>query len=404
LNVTSVLEGSVRRAGNRLRVAAQLINAADGYHVWSETYDRELADVFEVQDELTRSIVGNLRPRLAGVDSQPIVVPPTSSVEAYTLYLQGRFFWNKRTIEGYRRGIEVFEQALARDPRFALPYTGIADCWAMLGFDYFGGAPAREAMPNAKEAAERALELEPDLAEALTPLAVVAMLYDWDWPEAERRFQRALRLKPSYVPALLWYSYFLTIRRRHGESLETVRRAAELDPLSLIVHQSVARSLHYSGRYRESEEQCRRLLDMDPAYVSAYETIARPLTAMGRLEEAEGFLREGVARSGRWSLLLGALGHVLGVAGKRAEALTIVDELEERARRQYVPRYHVAVVYYGLHDEAAALREIERCLAERSGVASWVFIDPHLDWLIGNPRFVALARQIGLDPFATEAR
>jgi len=200
LNVTTVLEGSVRRAGNRLRVTAQLINATDGYHLWSETYDRELADVFEVQDELSRSIVNTLRPKLTGAGtvrstltiSGPLVVPATANLDAYTAYLKGRFFWHTRTLNGYRSGIEMFETARARDPSFALPYTGIADCWAMLGFDYFGGVPAREGMPRAKEAARRALELDDSLAEAYSPLGVVAMLWDWDWVEAERYFGRAL--------------------------------------------------------------------------------------------------------------------------------------------------------------------------------------------------------------------
>ena len=396
LNVGAVLEGSVRRAGSRLRVSAQLINAADGYHLWSENYDRQLADVFDVQDELSRSIVATLRPKLTGADSRPLVVPPTASLEAYTLYLKGRFFWNKRTLEGYLKGIEVFEQALTKDERFPLPYTGIADCWAMLGFDYFGGAAPREAMPRAKVAALRALELDGSLAEAHSPLGVVGMLYDWDWPGAERHFRRALQLKPEYVPAHIWYSYFLTVMGRHAESLEAVRRATELDPLSLIVHQSMARSLHYGGRYEESVEQCRRILDMDPSYVTAYETIVRPLCQLGRYTEAEELALEGVHRSGRWSLLLGALGCVCGLAGKRPEALAIVAELEEQARHRYVPRYHVALVYYGLRDEADALHEIERSIAERSGVVSWIFVDPHSLWLKGNPRFEALARQVGL--------
>ncbi len=254
LNVGAVLEGSVRRAGSRLRVTAQLINAADGYHIWSETYDRQLADVFEVQDELSRSIVNTLRPKLVGAGSEPLVLPPTTNVDAYTAYLKGRFFWNKRTLEGYRKGIQFFELALARDPGFALPYTGIADCWAMLGFDYFGGVPPGEGMPKAKAAALRSLELGGDLAEGHTPLGVVSMLYDWDWSAAEQHFRLALQLKPGYVPALLWYSLFLSVRRRHDESLAVIRRAAELEPLALIVHQSVARSLHYAGRYEEAVE------------------------------------------------------------------------------------------------------------------------------------------------------
>jgi tetratricopeptide (TPR) repeat protein len=396
LNVTAVLEGSVRRSGNRLRVTAQLINASDGYHLWSETYDRQLADVFEVQDELTRSIVGTLRPRLAGVDSEPLVVPPTTNLDAYTLYLKGRFFWNKRTIEGYHKGIESFEAALAEDRRFPLPYTGIADCWAMLGFDYFGGAPPREAMPKAKSAALRALELDAHLAEAYSPLGVVGMLYEWDWTDAERQFRRALDLKPGYVQARIWYSYLLSILGRHGESLEVIRRAAELDPLSLVVHQTVARSLHYAGRYEEAVEQCRRLLDMDPAYVTGYETIVRPLSELGRHAEAEALALEGVARSGRWSLLLGTLGRVYAISGKHAEARAILEELEEQSRRRYVPRFHVALIYYGLRDEADALREIERSIAERSGVVSWLLVDPHMSWLRGNPRFDDLTREVGL--------
>ena len=327
LNVNAVLEGSVRRAGNRLRVTAQLIDIEDGYHLWSETYDRQMADVFEVQDELSRSIAATLRVRLSRTDSGPLVVPPTASVEAYTLYLKGRFFWNKRTLESYRRGIEYFEQAVVSDRSFPLPYTGIADCWAMLGFDYFGGAPAAEAMPKAKEAAHRALELSPDLAEAHVPLAVAAMLYDRDWAEAERRFRLALQQKPGYYPALIWSSLFYGMVGRHSESLEAARRAVEVEPLTPIVHQCVVRSLHYAGDYEAAVEQGRRLIEMDPSFVTAYETIARPLTALGRFEEALALVQEGVALSGRWSLLLSELGHVCGRMGRRAEALAVLEEM-----------------------------------------------------------------------------
>jgi tetratricopeptide (TPR) repeat protein len=175
------------------------------------------------------------------------------------------------------------------------------------------------------------------------------------------------------------------------------RRAAELDPLSLVVHQTVARSLYYAGRHEEAIDQCRRLLDMDPEYVTAYETIVRPLSALERYAEAEEFAREGVARSGRWSLLLGALGWVYGRAGKEAEARAILKELEEQARRRYVPRFHIALVHYGLRDEEAALREIEHSIARRSGVVSWLLIDPYTEWLKRNPRFQVLIRKLGLE-------
>jgi eukaryotic-like serine/threonine-protein kinase len=404
LNVTAVLEGSVRRAGNRLRVTAQLINAADGYHLWSDTYDRQLADVFEVQDELSRSIVGTLRPKLmggrpaasAGTISGPLVVPATTSLEAYTAYLKGRFYWNMRTLDGYRKSIDCFEAALARDPDFALPYTGIADSWAMLGFDFFGGVPPAEGMPRAQAAARRGLELDATLAEAHSPLGVTSMLYDRDWAEAERRFRRALELKPDYVPALLWYSLFLTVMGRHDESLPVIRRAAEIEPLSLIVHQGVVRSLHYAGRYEEAIEHCLRLLEMDPGFVTAYETMARPLCALGRVAEAEAYAREGVARSGRWSLLLGALGQVCGLAGKTAEAHAILAELGELSRTRFVPRYHFAIVYYGLRDREHALGELARGVAERSGVILWTPIDPHLSWLWSDPDYQEIIRRLAL--------
>ncbi len=407
LNVTAVLEGSVRRAGNRLRVTAQLINAADGYHLWSDTYDRQLADVFEVQDELSRSIVGTLRPRLTGgragtsaasaaTVSGPLVVPATTSLEAYTAYLRGRFHWNMRTLDGYRKGIDCFEAALARDPDFALPYTGIADSWAMLAFDYFGGVPAADGMPRAQAAARRALELDETLAEAHSPLGVTSMLYDWDWTEAERRFRRALELKPDYVPALLWYSLFLTVMCRHDESLAFIRRAAEIEPLGLIVHQSVARSLHYAGEHEEAVEHCLRLLEMDPGFVTAYETIVRPLCVLGRVAEAEAYAREGVARSGRWSLLLGALGHICGLVGKTAEAHAILAELDGLSRTRFVPRYHFAVVYYGLRDREKALGELARGMAERSGVILWTPIDPHLSWLWSDPDYQKIIRPLAL--------
>ena len=411
LNVTTVLEGSVRRAGNRLRVTAQLINAADGYHLWSETYDRELADVFAVQDELSRSIVSTLRSKLTGTGSArstvtvsgPLVVPATDDLDAYTAYLKGRFFWHTRTLNGYRSGIQMFEVARARDPSFALPYTGIADCWAMLGFDYFGGVPAREGMPRAKEAARRALELDDSLAEAYSPLGVVAMLWDWDWVEAERCFRRALELNPDYVPALIWYSFLLGILGRHDEGLAAVRHAARVEPLAMIVHQSVARSLHYAGRYDEAVSHNRRVLEMDPSFVTAYESITRPLTVLGRLEEAEAYAREGVARSGRWSLLLAALGYVVALRGKRAEAEAILAELDAQSRERYVPRYHFALVRYGIREVEPAIALLTAALAERSGVAVWLGVEPHVNWLASDPRYQEIVRRVGLEVLNAEA-
>ena len=224
-----------------------------------------------------------------------------------------------------------------------------------------------------------------------------------DWAEAERCFRRSLELQPNYVPALLWYSFLLGILGRHDEGLACVRHAAKVEPLAMIVHQSVGRSLHYAGRHEEAVSHCRRLLEVDPSFVAGYETIARPLCVLGRLNEAEAYAREGVARSGRWSLLLSTLGHVLGLAGKRAEAEAILAELEAQAREHYVPRYHFALVRYGMRDADMAIAELTASLAERSGVAAWLGIDPHVNWLWRDPRYQVVVRRLGLEVANAEA-
>jgi len=396
LNVGAVLEGSVRRAGNRLRVSAQLIDAADGYHLWSETYDRQLADVFEVQDELSRSIVRTLRPKLIGSSAEPLVVPATTNLEAYTLYLQGRYFWNTRLVEGYRKAIELFERAVAADPSYPLPYTGIADCFTILSFDYYGVFPAHEGMPKAKAAALRALELDASLAEAHSSLGMVSMLYDWDWPLAEREFRRSLELNPDYVQPRLWYSMLLTVLRRPDEAMEVLRRATEVEPLSLIVHQMVARVLLYAGRYEEALDRNRRLLEMDPSFHPGYDTLVRALLALGRLDEAEAAAREGVTRSGGWSLLLSALGNVLARRGKREEAYAVLAELEEQSRQRFVPPYHFATVRFGFRDEEETLGLMEQGLKDRNGTMAWIGVEPENDWLVDKPRYRRLLREMRL--------
>ncbi|HET7600152.1 MAG TPA: protein kinase [Gemmatimonadales bacterium] len=396
LNVGAVLEGSVRRAGNRLRVSAQLIDAADGYHLWSETYDRQLADVFEVQDELSRSIVRTLRPKLIGSSAEPLVVPATTNLEAYTLYLQGRYFWNTRLVEGYRKAIELFERAVAADPSYPLPYTGIADCFTILSFDYYGVFPAHEGMPKAKAAALRALELDASLAEAHSSLGMVSMLYDWDWPLAEREFRRSLELNPDYVQPRLWYSMLLTVLRRPDEAMEVLRRATEVEPLSLIVHQMVARVLLYAGRYEEALDRNRRLLEMDPSFHPGYDTLVRALLALGRLDEAEAAAREGVTRSRGWSLLLSALGNVLARRGKREEAYAVLAELEEQSRQRFVPPYHFATVRFGFRDEEETLGLMEQGLKDRNGTMAWIGVEPENDWLVDKPRYRRLLREMRL--------
>ena len=229
LNVQAVVEGSVRRAGRRLRLSAQLTNVADGYQLWSETFDRELEDVFAIQDELSRGIVRALQIRLLGAESAALVKPSTDDFEAYTLYLKGRHFWNRRTEAGLRLGLDYFEQALARDPGYAPAHAGVADSYAILGF--YSSLPPTEAFPKARQAASRALELDPTLAEARPALAYVAMYHDWDWAGAEREFRLAIALNPGYSTTHQWYGNFLSILGRFDESVAEFSRAIALDPV-----------------------------------------------------------------------------------------------------------------------------------------------------------------------------
>jgi eukaryotic-like serine/threonine-protein kinase len=381
LNVTTVLEGSVRRAGNRLRITAQLISTVDGYHLWSETYDREVADVFAVQDELSRAIAGALKLRLVERAA------PTDDLEAYTLYLRGRYFWNRRTVEGYRHGIEQFEAALRRDPNYALAHAGIADCYSMLAFDHYGGMPPRDGMPKAKAAAERALELDGSLAEANTTLAVIALLFDWDWAGAERRFRAATQLNRNYAQAYHWMSHLLSTRQRHEESYRAIHRALELDPMSLILHQNLGRALHFAGRHAEAAAQLEKTVEMDPAFASTYEALSRPLCSLGRLEEAEALIRTGIEKGGPWAMLVSSLGYVAGLRGDRAEALRCLAELEDQQQRVYVPATHLACIHLGLNDIDACARELVRMQAQHSSIIPWLKVDPRWTPLHAHPGF-----------------
>src|SRR5829696_5388365 len=285
LNVGAVLEGSVRRAGDRLRITAQLVNSAEGYYMWSETFDRGIADVFAVQDELARAITTNLRVRLTPGDGS-VVDPPTENVDAYTNYLQGLHHVSRFTVEGYRQAIQFFQAALAKDPFYARAYAGIARCYAMLGFDWYAGMAACEAMPLAKASAVRALELDDSLAEGHLGMGYVRMLFDWDWVGAEISFRRAIELNPGFAMAYHWLSLLLSTRNRHQESIELVHRARELDPLSLIINQNLGRAYHLAGRYDEAIEHYRRTLTLEPGFFTAHAMLAESLTLLRRYEEA----------------------------------------------------------------------------------------------------------------------
>ncbi len=394
LQVKSVLEGSVRRAGRRLRVTAQLIDVADGFLLWSDTFDRELEDVFAIQDEITRAIVGALKVRLFGSQQQVLVKPTTDDLEAYTLYLKGRHFWNRRTEQALWHGLDYFQQATARDPGFAQAHAGVADSYAILGF--YSALPPTEAFPKAKAAAQQALANDPALAEAHPALAYVHMYHTWDWQAAENEFAIAIELNPGYATAHQWYGNFLAVHGRFDESAAAFGKAIALDPLSPLKQAALGWSRYFARRYDEAAAQCRRALELDSGYWVAHLWLGLALEELGALEEAVGEFEEALRLSGRNVANLGYLGHALAIAGRTAEARQVLQDLVQLSAERYVSPYDIGVIYLGLGESDAALEWLERAYAERDHQMTFLGVDPRLDRVRASPRFVGLMQMMGL--------
>ena len=375
LDVGAVLEGSVRRAGDRIRVTAQLVNAADGYHLWSATYDRELADVFALQEELAQAIVGAL-PLPATAKPELLVRPSTSGTEAYTLYLKGRFFTSKRSIEGLAAGIEFFEQAIALDPGYALARAALAEGWAFRGFEEFGDLSPLLAMPRAEAAVQRALELDPDLPEGHCVTGILRLLFDWHSSAAEVSLRRAIELKPKFPLAHTWYAVLLMSRGQHEEAVARCEHAMELDPLALTIHTVLGQCHHFAGRFDEALRLHRATLELEPANMRAFVWSARSYRVTGQFEEALRTSEEAIRRCGRLPVLVGELGTALGLLGRRGEALAGLDELKEMRHRRYVsPAWEVGILQaLGAEEEVRAA--FARMVAERSGLVPFLATDP----------------------------
>jgi serine/threonine-protein kinase len=396
LKVGAIVEGSVRRSGTRLRVTAQLINAADGYQLWSESYDRKLSDIFEVQDELSRAIVATLRPKLQPNDAGTLVVPATTNLDAYTAYLKGRFFWNKRTPDAMQKGIEYFEQALQADPEYAPAHAGLADAYHILGV--YGVLEGSVAYPKARAAARRALQIDPLMAEAHVSAAYVAFAYDWSWLEAERAFRRALELNPGYAPAHHWLAWLLVVLGRHGEAAGEARAAAELEPLSPLINARVGHILTLAGLPDEGVAASRRALELDPGYVFAYETLALGYIRQRRYDEALATLTQGSRLPASttpfmvpWVL---ALNEAFTEARRALEALHLGDSASA-GPPGYADMW-VAGAYAELGETDAAFRLVERSIMERRYSALMLNVDQAFDKLRPDPRFPLLVARVGL--------
>ncbi len=398
LKVATVLEGSVRRAGNRLRITAQLVNVADGYHLWSERYDREMEDVFAIQDDIARAIAGRLQVTLTGEAGERLVEPPTKSLEAYDLYLKGRFFVNRVLEvdgEGPRKGIDYFEQALALDPGYALAHAGIADAYNFLGNT--GILPPKQALTKAKEAALRALELDETLAETHCALGWILMFSDYDWAGAERHLRRAIELAPSSVDAHLRYSdYLLWVQGRFDEAVAEARRGVKLEPTSVVAHTWLGRHLCRVGRYDEAIAQLHKAVELDPSHWHAYHMLAETYRLKSMYPEAIAAVQTAIDLAGPHTWNLGDLALAYAASGKTAEAEAIYDELLARSRREYVQPSWLGLISAALGRKDEAFEWFDRAYNERDPLLVCLKYFRGSDPLRDDPRFDVLVEKMGL--------
>jgi serine/threonine-protein kinase len=396
LNVTTVLEGSVRKSGNRLRIMAQLINVADGYHLWSERYDRELQDIFEVQDEIAKTIADRLKVTLGAGRQKPLVRAGTKNLEAYQLYLKGRFHWNKRTPDGMQKAIECFQEAIEEDPAYALAYTGLADNYNLASFLNF--FPPGEVMPKAKAAAAKALEIDDGLAEAHVSLGYASFTYDWDWTAAGRHFEQALAVNPSYVRNHVFYPLYLSSLGRSEEAVAVAKRALDIDPASPAVSHVLAVQLYLSRQFDQAVQQSHKTLEMDPHYAVAYAMLGQAYASKGCYREAVPDLDKYLELSRGGAAALALLGYAHARLGERNQALRILDELGVVSKRIFVTAFFFALVYAGLEDKDQAFMWLEKACEERFNRLAYLKVEALWDPLRSDPRFADLLRRVGIPP------
>jgi TolB-like protein/Flp pilus assembly protein TadD len=364
LNVAMVLEGSVRKVGSRLRVTAQLVNVSDGYHLWSERYDRQLEDVFEIQDQITLTIVEALKLKLLGTGMTTPLKRHSVNSETYVAYLKGRYQLSKFTVESWTRAIEYFDEATLGDPEFAPAYAGAAMAWN--GLWYYALKSPHEIVPRWKAAASRALELDDNLAEAHVSFANILFFYEWDWEAAEKSFSRAIELNQNSADAHWFYGIFLASRGRYDEAISEGRRALELDPLSVLANVQVGWIYWVANRMDDVLVQANKTLEIEPNSFGAYWLIGGAYLAKGMHDEAIEAYNKALS-FGASNIVLSALARVYALAGRREEALEIVDKLLAMRAQRYVPAFDIARIYLGLGETELTLEWMEKSFEERNG-------------------------------------
>lgn len=386
LGVENVLEGSLRRDGNRIRITAQLIDARNGFHLWSQTYERELNDIFAVQDEITASIVNALEIKLAV--ALPVHKEPNT--ESYELDLKGRYFLNRRDL---KRAIDYFQQAIAKDPKDAMAYAGLSEVYLVEAVR--GGLPPREVMPKAKKAALQALAIDDASSEAHAALAYVTFFYEWDWAVAEREFKRAIELKPNNADAHHWYSHFLMAQGRTEESLTEAKRALDLNPFDVLMSIHLAWTYLYARQFDQALDQSQKIDEMGTRFKNIW--VGLILEQQGRYAEAVAQFQKDLEESSGRSLTAKVnLAHAYAVSGDREAAEKIIGEVQEQAKSKYVSSFDIAVIYAGLGEKDQAFASLEKAYEEHASELVTLTTEQRFENLHSDPRFTDLARRIGL--------
>ena len=394
LNVDAVVEGTVLRSGDQVRITAQLIEAVTDKHIWSQSYEGELRDTLALQNRVASAIADQIRINLTPQEQAALKNVKIVNPEAYESYLKGRYFWNKRTADGLKVALAYFKQAIEEDPRYAQAYSGLADTYALLGDWQYAVMTPKEAFPKAKAAAIKALELDSTLGEAHNSLAFVLDGFDWDFDSAGKEFQRAIELSPGYATAHHWYAWHVSLLGRYDEAIAEMRKAQNLDPLSLIINADLAEVLVLAHSYDESIQQSRKTIEMDPNFALAHNQLAQAYLQKHMYDEAVAELQQAVKLSGNSSTCIANLARAYVASGKRSEAVKLLGDLKKRSNPGYSNASEIAMIYASLGDTDQAMNWLEKGYDERFNPG--VLLRPGFDPLRSDPRFQNLLRRIGL--------
>jgi TolB-like protein/DNA-binding winged helix-turn-helix (wHTH) protein/Tfp pilus assembly protein PilF len=394
LNVDAVVEGTVLRSGDQVRITAQLIEASTDKHLWSQSYEGELRDSLALQNTVARAIADQIRINLTPQEQAALKNVKVVNPQAYESYLKGRYFWNKRTADSLKVALAYFNQAIEEDPKYAQAYSGLADTYALLGDWQYAVMTPKEAFPKAKAAAIKALELDSALGEAHNSLAFVLDGFDWDFDSAGKEFRRAIQLNPGYATAHHWYAWHLSLLGRYDEAIAEMRKALNLDPLSLIINADLAEILVLAHSYDESIQQSRKTIEMDPNFALAHNQLAQAYLQKHKYDDAVAELQKAVQLSGSSPTSVANLARAYAVSGKRSEALELLSELKKRSNPGYSNASEIAIIYASLGDTDQAMNWLEKGYEERFNPG--VLLRPGFDPLRSDSRFQALVHRIGL--------